>query len=82
MAPDGIQLDGAWSSAPSGLQLPVGTVVVSGEDRLVRLAAQLLEPKSTDGLFTYEVLGTTAEGECPVWQLLSALTAAGSSSKL
>ena len=82
MAPDGIQLDGAWSSAPSGLQLPVGTVVVSGEDRLVRLAAQLLEPKSTDGLFTYEVLGTTAEGECPVWQLLSAPTAAGSSSKL
>ena len=80
MSPDGIQLDGAWDSA-SGLRLPVGSVVVSGEDRLVRLAAQLLEPKSTDSLFTYEVLGTE-DGECPVWQLLSAPNATTSSSKL
>jgi hypothetical protein len=88
MAPDGIQLDGHWltdDAPPSATTLPAGAVVVGGEQRLVRLAAQLLEPKSTDGFFTYEVLGVEGEGKgeeeetkCPVLQLFSPPLAAGS----
>jgi hypothetical protein len=86
MAPDGIQLDGHWltDDPPSARTLPAGAVVVGGEQRLVRLAAQLLEPKSTDGFFTYEVLGVEGEGKgeeetkCPVLQLFSPPLAAGS----
>ena len=77
VAPDGIQLDGHWKPEASTVVLPIGAVVVSGEQRLLRLAAQLLEPVSNDGLFTCEVLGVEAAGaaasehSCPVLQLIS-----------
>lgn len=77
VAPDGIQLDGQWVTEAAVAELPVGTIVVSGEQRMLRLAAQLLEPTSNDGLFTYEVLGVENGDfadigpECPVLQLLS-----------
>ena len=77
MAPDGIQLDGRWSlDDTAAVTLPPATVVVTGEQRLLRLAAQLLDPQSNDGLFTYEVLGVEEDSaatrpKCPVLQLLS-----------
>ncbi len=84
VANDGIQLDGRWATEATALTLPAGAVVVSGEQRLLRLAAQLLEPTSNDGLFTYEVLGLEtsvagASAECPVFHMLSPPALAASS---
>eukprot|EP01052_Picozoa_sp_SAG31_P046304 SAG31_NODE_8799_length_1385_cov_1.133748_1_plen_98_part_00 len=77
VAPDGIQLDGNWVTK-GAVTLPIGAIVVSGQQRMLRIAAQLLEPTSNDGLFTYEVLGVEKGKSvdfgptCPVLHLLSA----------
>ena len=70
-APDGITLAGEWADAGS-LRLPSGSVVVSAEDPRAMLSAQLLEPLSSDGMFTYSVLALGEGEECPVVQLRAA----------
>jgi hypothetical protein len=40
-APDGMAVEGSWSSEHRPMQLPAGTIVVPGEQRRLRLAAQV-----------------------------------------
>jgi len=71
-APDGITLSGEWADDAGSLRLPAGSVVVSAEDPRAMLSAQLLEPLSSDGMFTYSVLALGEGEECPVVQLRAA----------
>jgi len=54
--------------------LPAGTVLVSARQSRVRVAAQLLEPESEDGLVTWNLLddglGESAEGEPDFYPVL------------
>ena len=64
-----IALEGEWRT--ERLELPAGTLIVRGRQRLSRVAAQLLEPESEDSLSTWNFLEErTAAGEAyPVARL-------------
>ena len=53
-------VDGVWRDGE--LELPAGTVLVSGRQRLARLAAQLLEPFSEDSLTVWNFFDQVVEG--------------------
>jgi len=65
-------LSGNWQAREQ--DLPAGTVLVSARQRLVRVAAQLLEPETEDGLVTWnlldDALGETEGAEHPFYPVL------------
>ena len=70
-----IRLRGEWTEATK-TTLPPGTLIVSSRQRLARLAAQLLEPQSEDGLATWNgfeeqtvIASDDAPGRFPVLRL-------------
>ncbi|MBI5852168.1 MAG: hypothetical protein HZB39_14235 [Planctomycetes bacterium] len=69
-----ITLRGEWRDGPRAF--PAGTIVVPSRQPLARLAAQLLEPESEDGLATWEffaertvIASAKRDGEYPVVRL-------------
>jgi len=61
-------LAGAWQPAER-VELPAGTLVVPGTQRLARLAATLLEPQSEDSLSTWNFLEDATTTHYPVLRL-------------
>ena len=62
-------LDGAWQPA-AFVQLPLGTLIVSSQQRLAMLAAQLLEPLSDDGLSNWNFFEEQTSDVYPVVRVI------------
>ena len=63
-----LMLTGSWEAAAE-LELPVGTVLVSAQQPLARLAAVLLEPESEDSLSTWNFFEANTDSHYPVLRL-------------
>ena len=63
-------LEGSWQTAEE-VTLPLGTIVVSGRQRLARLAAMLLEPESEDSLSSWNFFEATTDTHYPVLRVLA-----------
>jgi hypothetical protein len=63
-------LVGAWQPAQE-TTLPAGTLLVSAQQPLARLAAQLLEPESEDSLSTWNFFEARTEDSFPVLRLVA-----------
>jgi hypothetical protein len=61
-------LVGAWEPA-APVDLPLGTIVIDGAQRLSRLAATLLEPESEDSLSTWNFFEAATGAHYPVLRL-------------
>ena len=65
-----LQLVGHWQ-VPETVELPSGAVVVPQRQRLLRLAAQLLEPESDDSLSTWNFFEAATDSHYPVLRVLA-----------
>lgn len=63
-------LEGAWEPA-ADIELPAGTLIVSGRQRCAMLAAQLLEPMSDDGLSNWNFFEDRTGEHYPVLRLVT-----------
>jgi hypothetical protein len=61
-------LVGAWAAAAPA-ELPAGTLLVRADQRLARLAAQLLEPESEDSLSSWNFFEAATGDHYPVLRL-------------
>lgn len=63
-----LELEGEWLPAED-VRLALGTVIVPGDQRLARLAAVLLEPRSEDSLSTWNFFEHQTDSHYPVLRL-------------
>ncbi|MCA8977483.1 MAG: M14 family metallopeptidase [Planctomycetes bacterium] len=61
-------LEGEWQPA-AAIELPLGTLLVSSQQRLAMLAAQLLEPLSDDGMSNWNFFEHQTDDTYPVLRL-------------